>query len=82
MGGRGTAAVRRAQSLQTYGVSYLLMGSLEVKDTGSLPNHHLICVSRRVLGQLNNSLTCIIKTENDNASVLSRFEPVYRPKGP
>lgn len=37
---------------------------LEVRQMGSLLDSYSICVSREVLGQVNKSLTRVIKTES------------------
>lgn len=54
---RVRAELREVCLAQTYGIGYLTVVFLQVKQMGSLSNFYLICISRRVLGQGGKSLT-------------------------
>ena len=57
---------------------WLVDHCVPTSEIGSLPNSYLICISRKVLGQVNKSLVWIIKTELWS---FNQF-PVYRPRNP
>ena len=64
--------------METDGAGYLIKVYLEVKCMGSLLNSYLVCISKRVVAQVN---------KNDKNRVIvfhsvPRLEPVYRTRTP
>lgn len=56
---------------------WMIKHGVSRSEIGSLLNSYLMCISRKVLGRMNNSLTWIIKTESQS---ILRMKLGYRPR--